>query len=147
MPKFFFHFFDGDELSIDDFGVEFSSGEHAYLNAMEAARAMWPELLASRVDPRKCRFHITNEAREELFELPLSELLDNCISKPNTYSTSADLHHLLRETDQRAKLARTDLQATMSEVRQALKDSASLVGRLDALHQLGSGRGKLFSRD
>lgn len=113
--------------------MEFSCAEQAYLDATEAARAMWADLLASRVDPRDCRFHITDEADEELFELPFSELLDNCARRPIAPSTSGDIHGLLRQTDQRAKFARAEMQATIDEVRQSLRESANLLKCLDSL--------------
>lgn len=133
MPRFFFHFYDGETLAKDDTGLEFPCAEHAYLDASEAARAMWADLLASRVDPRECRFHIADEADEELFDLPFSELLDNCARRAIVPSASGDICGLLRETDERAKRACTDVQSALSEVRRALDESNSLLGRLDAL--------------
>ena len=51
MAMFFFHFIDGGDRTEDDMGLELSSPETAYLEAVAGAQSMWAELLARRSDP------------------------------------------------------------------------------------------------
>jgi hypothetical protein len=88
MATFFFHFFDGENRSDDEWGLELAGTEQAYLEAVAAARAMWPELLAARIDPTRCRFEVTLENGEQLFSLEFSELLDHCRSVGNSRSVA-----------------------------------------------------------
>jgi hypothetical protein len=46
MPRFFFHYRERNDYMIDDSGVDFDSFELAYLDAFDAAREMWPEIMA-----------------------------------------------------------------------------------------------------
>jgi len=76
--RFFFHFCDGETSTRDELGLDFASVEEAYMEAISAARAMWPELLADRRDPRGCAFEIANGRGQVLFRLEFIELLEIC---------------------------------------------------------------------
>src|SRR5262249_26473574 len=81
MSRFYFHFRENDDYSVDDQGLEFASAEEAYLNAHEGAVEMWSDLLKQRRDPRQCAIEITNSKGEVLFVLPFNEVLESCNRK------------------------------------------------------------------
>jgi hypothetical protein len=76
MPLFYFHLKVGRNRYPDHLGVEFDSLEAAYLDAFEAARDMWSELLKSREDPTAHSFEICNADGELLLTLPFTEVLE-----------------------------------------------------------------------
>lgn len=76
MARFFFDFFDGESRSEDEWGLELAGPEQAYFEAVAAARAMWPELLAARSDPLRCAFEVADERGVQLFRLEFAELLN-----------------------------------------------------------------------
>jgi hypothetical protein len=78
MPRFFFNYREGASYTADDTGVEFDTFEAAYVDAFNAAREMWPEMMAQRLDPRSASFEIFDQPGHHLATLPFSEVLDNC---------------------------------------------------------------------
>ncbi len=136
MAKFFFHFFDGECRSDDNSGLELPGTEEAYLEAVAAARAMWPELLTARCDASRCAFLVDSENGAELFRLDFSELLDDCRpSAVNPARSNAVLIRRLEETHRRASTARSDLRASFDEVYKALGESTALLARISAFER------------
>jgi hypothetical protein len=131
MSSYFFNFHDGESLALDDMGLELSSTEHAYLEAVAAARAMWPELLAERRDPRRCAFEVADAHGQVLFRLTFDELLDDCrnalVRPPRP--TAAIVHTLL-DTHRRASRAKENLQRSFADVRLSLAEAHALMARL-----------------
>lgn len=85
MPRFFFNYREGGEYTLDRLGVEFETFELAYLDAFDAAREMWPEIMDRRVDPRVCGFDILNSDGIVLALVNFGEVLENCTrGKPAT---------------------------------------------------------------
>ena len=83
MPRFYFHLRNAGRISRDEIGSDFPDIEAAYLEAFEAARAIWSEMLLSREDPTRCAFLITSHPDGEfLLELPFSEVLDASRGEP-----------------------------------------------------------------
>ena len=80
--RYHFHLRIGPRLSLDDIGLELPDLETAYLEAFEAARAMWGELLSERSDPLIRVFEITDEHGQLLLTLPFSEVLDRARKSP-----------------------------------------------------------------
>lgn len=133
MPSYFFHFCDGETRSVDDGGLELDSLEQAYLEAVAGARAMWPELLAGRTDPRRCAFEVTDATGEELFRLEFSELLDGCRgSAEMRIGRSSEEIRRLEDTHDFASSVTADLRSSFDQVRQSLNESAALLARLSA---------------
>ncbi len=66
----------GRELSPDEFGVDLPDLDAAYLEAFQAAQAMWGELLAERSDPMLRSFEIADAAGRVLLVLPFREVLE-----------------------------------------------------------------------
>jgi hypothetical protein len=131
MANFFFHFCDGRSTSTDELGVEFDSAEDAFMGAAESARAMWPELLAERCDPRNCSFVVADENDEELFRLDFSELLDDCRDASGALACSGHaLTFALRQTHRRVLAARADLRRSFEDVHRSLGEATALLGRI-----------------
>jgi hypothetical protein len=78
MPLYFFDFRQSGVLAPDTVGCEFPTAERAYLEAFEAAREMWAELLHQRRDPRRCSFEVHDGKGNILFVLPFWEILEAC---------------------------------------------------------------------
>jgi hypothetical protein len=130
MTMFFFHYFDGEAHSSDDEGLEFESTERAYLEAVAAARAIWPELLAERRDPRKCHFLVADANGEELFRLEFCELLDDCRESTVRPGPSGQVLAALKDTHRRAATARADLGISFVHIYQWLGEGTALLARL-----------------
>jgi hypothetical protein len=131
MAEFYFHFFDGEQWSKDSAGIELASAEDAYIEAVAGAREMWPELLASRCNPTRCAFEITDRDGSPLFRVEFAELLENCRdSGPGPSQTSEQLHRVLEETNLRACVAREELRASFETVRNSLAEANDLLVQL-----------------
>ena len=76
MPHYYFHLRVGRQHYPDHLGVDFENLESAYLDAFQAARDMWTELLRERKDPTTHRFEIANEDGQVLLTLPFTEVLE-----------------------------------------------------------------------
>ena len=100
MPHFYFHLRVGRERCPDHLGVEFDSLEGAYLDAFEAAREMWSELLKHREDPTAHTFEICDADGKLLLSLPFTEVLE-AARKPadprsHTFKNTANLLKRMR---------------------------------------------------
>lgn len=84
MPRYFFDFGHGTQYSKDVEGIDFPDTEQAYLQAFEAAREMWSDLLQQRRDPHRCFFEVRDEQRELLFTLPFQEVVESCLDRQVT---------------------------------------------------------------
>lgn len=136
MARFFFHFFNGESRSEDELGLELAGAEEAYIEAAEAARGMWPELLAARCDPRHCAFEIEGEDGAGLFRLSFSELLDDCRGAAVRPARPSEvLLSKLHETHRRATSSRSDLRRSFDEIRRALDESSALLARISAFER------------
>lgn len=127
MSRFFFDFRQGVDLATDHEGIEFPGMEEAYLDAYEAALDMWSELLRQRRDPTLCYFEVRNEARELLFTLPFSEVMDACKDRKTTLAARVRVDAIA--TRQYAEYASVNLAKTIKVMRQTLRDSQALLDR------------------
>lgn len=133
MPRFFFDFFDGEEWSKDDRGLELASVEAAYLEAFAGARGMLAELSDGHRDPSLCAFEVTQQDRL-LFRLEFSELLG---SRQNVALRDLPTMAVLRsieDTHRKALAARSDLKSTFEEARRSIDEAKALIGQLAALN-------------
>ena len=131
MRRFFFHFDNGLELSTDDAGLELADAEHAYMEAIAGARAMWPELLTARTNPLDCAFEVTDAKGALLFRLPFSELVEACNPRRAKHSSELALHKELMRTRARADSAIMELRNGFVEARNALGEASRLIRQLD----------------
>lgn len=131
MALFFFHFFDGQAWSEDEHGLELATAEQAYLEAIATARSMWGELLTNRVDPSRCAFEIADQRGLILFRIEFSELLESC-KRPHSAPRSpvGSLARTLADTHQRAAAAKSDIAASLLEIRTSLAEANALLARL-----------------
>ena len=142
MPLFYFHFFDGETLEPDDFGVEFASTEEACLEAFAAAREMWGELLRTRRDPSRCAFDIGNEAEDILLRVNFSELTDACGgSEFQPGFGSAELVRSIEQTARKAASAQAELKSSLALASQRLAESRSLLEQLSVFAPARPGTG------
>jgi hypothetical protein len=79
--RYHFHLRIGRELSPDEIGLDMPDLETAYLEAFQAAQAMWSELLAERSDPMLRSFEIADSDGRVLLILPFREVLERA-SRP-----------------------------------------------------------------
>jgi len=96
------------------------------LEAFEAAREMWGELLKQRRDPRRCSFEVRNERRDLLFQLPFGEVLESCQDR----SPRFEIEHTIRElrhTQQHARRIRREFAREIEMSRLTLRNSAKLL--------------------
>ncbi|WP_338241383.1 DUF6894 family protein [Aurantiacibacter hainanensis] len=134
MALYFFHFFDGESLELDEIGLDLSSAEAAYVEATKGARAMWAELLAQRRDPLLCRFSIEDECGIELFELPFSELLDDCRrTDKRPLRSHEELSRELGDSHRRTNVERQGIKQRVYEARQSLDESSRLLAELSEM--------------
>lgn len=82
MPRFFFDFFDGNNWSKDEVGLELASAEEACVEAFAGARSMWTELLDGRQNPCACAFDVKDQDGRSLFRFDFDELLAAVGSSP-----------------------------------------------------------------
>lgn len=136
MALFFFHFFDGQSWAEDEHGVEIATAEQAYLEAIATARSMWSELLTNRVDPSCCAFEIADIRGLILFRVEFSELLESC-KRPHSPSgvPAGSLAKTLADTHRRASVARSDITASLLEIRVSLAEANALLARLQMLQR------------
>jgi hypothetical protein len=75
--RYYFHLRIDRELSPDEIGLDLPDLDTAYLEAFQAARAMWSELLAERSDPLLRSFEIADSDGRVLLLLPFREVLES----------------------------------------------------------------------
>jgi hypothetical protein len=130
MPRFFFNYRERNDYAVDESGVDFDSFELAYLDAFDAAREMWPEIMARRIDPRGCAFEISDSKGNLLAVLNFKELLENCgpptvpHELQGTFARVVDTAHQTRQ-----KLA--EFQQELDRTRGRLSAVKQLVGMID----------------
>ena len=139
MPRYFFHYHQGEELSPDDQGLEFDSVEAAYLSAYKGALDMWSELMRMRLDPRDSAFEVTDAQNRQMFVLPFAEVLDSCKSADRR-SEVHDVKPTVRRVLERTKACRlnaqqslTNLQNELFVTRRMMWESRNLIRAVDDL--------------
>lgn len=137
MPRYFFHFHDGRDTSEDETGLDLPSAEHAYLEAVAAARAMWPELLAERTNPTTCAFEIADAQGSQLFRLAFTELLDACRTRLLDRSPPPILQTLVQAMA-RVEAAKIELRREFSQARRTLGESSKILERLSTFNHPAS---------
>ncbi len=152
LMRYYFHLRIGQKLSPDDTGLELPDLETAYLEAFEAAQAMWGELLAERSDPLARSFEIADEQGQLLLTLPFVEVLDRA-RKPRPLSDRASgekwrsteqlLAVSLREQIETARKMRASLREQIGAAREALEATRQMLerttGLLDRVRRTRSG--------
>ncbi|WP_432349965.1 hypothetical protein WMC41_29400 (plasmid) [Shinella yambaruensis] len=76
MPRFFFHFHDGDAHDIDSDGLEFPSLEHALSDVRQAAREMLEERLIAGDPIDGQRFDVADEDGRVLETVTFKSMLN-----------------------------------------------------------------------
>jgi hypothetical protein len=130
MAHFYFHFCDGETHERDEIGLGFATAEDAYLEAVAAAREMWPGLLAARSDPTRCAFEIADDNDQVLFCIPFSELMEAC-RKPAPPQVGGELRELIERTHRRSEAAKAGVRVGFDQVRQSLAESCALLAEFD----------------
>jgi hypothetical protein len=123
MPRFFFNFRDGKDVSPDDLGIECASIENAYLAAFQAATDIWRDRLAAQRNPLDCAFEIGDEAGNTLLVLPFQEVLDACRRPAGGHSAFAETRRLRAQFEHTYGALRSEwesLQATLNRTRELL---------------------------
>ena len=130
MPRFFFDFFDGQNWSADDQGLDLDSTEQVYLEAFAGARSMWSELSDGHRDPSKCAFEVRGSDAEPVLRFEFSELLGKRGQPAGKDVPHAALVRALEETDRQAQLAKAGFKSSLDEVNRSLDESFRLIARL-----------------
>lgn len=131
MPKFFFNYREGGEYTLDRLGVEFETFELAYLDAFDAAREMWPEIMDRRVDPRICGFDIVNSQGIVVALVNFGEVLENCTrGKPVTAGKILVSCSEAVDNAHRARRMLSEFQEQIDQTRRQLATVQRLVGQL-----------------
>jgi len=138
MALFFFNLCDGETQTIDEDGLELTSSEDAYLEAVSAARGMWGELLASRINPLRCAFNVTNETGHTLFRVEFPELLEQCRPADPGSPPLAGVMQSLERVHERANAARAEIASSLAQVRRSLAESNDLISKLERLERRSS---------
>jgi hypothetical protein len=134
MPKFFFHYRENDEYSVDEQGVEFDSVEEAYLNAYHGAVDMWSELLKERRDPRRCAFEVTNDREQLLFVFPFTEALDVCREPKRAGNPFGErLYPKMVQARSWTKKMLAEFQEELKVTRSVLQESRDLINSVNRL--------------
>jgi hypothetical protein len=82
MPRYFFHLRCRGKEVPDRFGADLPDPDHAWDAAQVVARDLMQSEPAADVSWLTCRFEVTDEAGEIVFELPFTEVIGSS-SKPN----------------------------------------------------------------
>ncbi|MEQ5788259.1 hypothetical protein J3454_10170 [Erythrobacter sp. NFXS35] len=133
MALFFFHFYDGAGLSPDETGTELANVEMACLEASRTALAMWPELLADRINPLGCSFEVANATGTILLRLDFSELLDTKgAGAPQPSQPLETMCSSIANTHRRAMRAKAELDEAITGARQSLEEVRTLLAQMAA---------------
>jgi hypothetical protein len=81
MPLFYFHLETPEEWSRGDHGIELPSAEAAYLEAYRALNDTMVEVVTQGHDPARCALHVTDDAGELHWVVPILERVPN-LPKP-----------------------------------------------------------------
>ena len=136
MPRFFYDFFDGDTWSQDEVGLDFPSAEQACVEAFEAARGMWRDLVDGRRDPTACAFDIKSEGGDSLFRFEFSELLGRRCRQGNDAPVTSIIRKI-EESHRRAIEARSGIQQSLEQTLASLHDARRMLTRLDMFERSG----------
>ena len=137
MPRYHFNFKEAQRYSVDEEGIEFDSLEHAYLNAVSAAREIWHERLKTRQDPRHCAFEITDAAGRVLLELPFLEVLEACRRDSRPVATRTRFIDAAANARRMRQLVR-ELAEQIRTNEQAIRRARELVDRSKRLAPINS---------
>ena len=135
MPRFFFDFFDGQNWSADDQGLDLASAEQAYLEAFAGARGMWGELSDGHRDPSACAFDVRASDGKPVFRFDFAELLGKPEQPMRPDLPHSALARALDETHRQAESVREDFKACLDDVGRSLDESFRLVARLGELQE------------
>jgi hypothetical protein len=77
MPRYFFHYRDGDKAAEDTEGVELANEAESVLEAMISAKEIIAEALFSgEAVPREAEFSVTDSEHRQLYVFPFSLAAD-----------------------------------------------------------------------
>jgi len=139
MSRFFFNYHEHDKSFADDIGIEFETFELAFLDAFEATREMWPELMARRVDPRKCAFEIMDSQENPLALLGFSEVLESCSTRKTPPPVKmATLVSEARDTRSHVRCVLSEFRKEIDQTLAQLAAAQQLLSRLDEINKAGS---------
>jgi Domain of unknown function (DUF6894) len=131
VPRFFFNYREGGEYTHDRLGIEFETFELAYLDAFDAAREMWPEIMDRRVDPRICGFDIVNSDGVVVALVNFGEVLENCTrGRPVTAGKILLSCSEAVNNANRARRMLSEFQEQIDQTRRQLAAVRQLVGQL-----------------
>lgn len=133
MQRYYFDFRQDAQLTPDNLGCEFSSVEDAYLEAFNAAREIWVELLNQRRDPRRCSFEVHDGTGSLLFVLPFWEVLESCRNYPRARSTLLDTFRQTMHTVRHIRRAHEEFVQEMESAQQTLRESARLIAETELI--------------
>jgi hypothetical protein len=133
MRRYYFDFRQDAQLTHDNLGCEFPSIEDAYLEAFNAAREIWVELLRQRRDPRHCSFEVHDGAGSLLFVLPFWEVLESCRNYPRGKSTLLETFRESMDTVRHISRVHDEFVQQMESARQTLRESAKLIAATEMI--------------
>ena len=123
MPRYFFHFHDGNVLDHDEDGLEMPDLDAAYLEAFEAAKDMWIEAIRTMHNPSRERFEVADDNGTTLLTVPLNEVMESLKGVPKP---------LPMENAERAAKLSAEVKQAVATARQSLEQSRELLARLPA---------------
>jgi hypothetical protein len=123
MPRYFFHFHDGNVLDHDENGLEMPDLDAAYLEAFEAAKEMWIEAIRTMHNPSRERFEIADDNGTTLLAVPLNEVMESLKGVPKLQP--------MANAERAAKLS-AEVKQAVATARQSLEQSRELLARLPA---------------
>jgi hypothetical protein len=127
MATFFFDFCQDSTLAEDEVGLSLQSAEEAFLEARQAAVAMWAELLSQRQDPRCCAFHVRDNEGSLVFILPFSELLEDCRGGASRKHHANNFEELKRAALRARRLGQEFLHE-LNRAKDSLAEARRLIG-------------------
>ena len=116
--RYHFHLRIGRELSPDEIGIDMPDLDTAYLEAFQAAQAMWAELLAERLDPMLRSFEIADSDGRVLLILPFREVLERA-SRPTGRMPRGRMPHEVRSAQVLLKKTRMLTDSLIEEIKAA----------------------------
>ena len=116
--RYHFHLRIGRELSPDEIGIDMPDLDTAYLEAFQAAQAMWAELLAERSDPMLRSFEIADSNGRVLLILPFREVLERA-SRPTGREPRGRMPNEVRSAQVLLKKTRMLTDSLIEEIKAA----------------------------
>jgi hypothetical protein len=127
MATFFFDFCQDSTVAADEVGLSLQSAEEAFLEARQAAVAMWAELLRQRRDPRRCAFQVRDNEGSLVFILPFSELLEDCHGAGSRRHYANNFEELKRSALRARQLGQEFLHE-LNRAKDSLAEARRLIG-------------------